>query len=128
MVLEAALVLPILLLVVFGAIEFGFAFYVKHTLQGAARTGARASIVPGATNASVQAAVATTMQRGGMSNVTYTVTVKNGDTNSATSVNSMSEGDPVLIEVSAPWSQFSIMGSTYFSGDLTGRAVMRREG
>ena len=128
MVLEAALVLPVLLLVVFSAIEFGFAFYVKHSLQGAARTGARAAIVPGADNASVQSAVATAMQRGGMSNATFTVTVKNADTNAAANLNSMGEGEAVLIEVSAPWSQFSILGTRYMSGSLTGRAVMRREG
>jgi Flp pilus assembly protein TadG len=41
----------------FGAVEYGYAMYIKHTLQGAAREGARASIVSGATAADVQTAV-----------------------------------------------------------------------
>jgi Flp pilus assembly protein TadG len=44
---EFALVLPILLLVVFGIIEFGFAWYVRQGIANAAREGARWSIVRG---------------------------------------------------------------------------------
>ena len=39
-VLDAALVFPILLSLTFGAIEYGYYFFVKNTLQGAAREGA----------------------------------------------------------------------------------------
>ena len=46
---EMMLLLPILLGLSFGAVEYGYAMYIKHTLQGAAREGARASIVSGAT-------------------------------------------------------------------------------
>src|SRR4051812_13398788 len=48
-VMEMALVLPILLALSFGTVEFGYFFYVKHTLQGAARDGARQAILPSAT-------------------------------------------------------------------------------
>ncbi len=49
-VLEMALVLPILLLLAFGMVEFGYFFYVKNNLQGAAREGsARRSWRPPAT-------------------------------------------------------------------------------
>jgi Flp pilus assembly protein TadG len=128
MVLEAALVLPLLLLVVFAAIEFGYAFYVKHTLQGAARTGARAAILPDATDASVNSAVSTAMQRSGLASATFTVKIKNATTNSTASVGSIAEGEPVLIEVSTPWSQFSVMGSSYITNSLSATSVMRREG
>jgi len=43
-VLEAALVMPILLALAFGTVEFGYYFYVEHNLEGAAREGARAAI------------------------------------------------------------------------------------
>ena len=48
-VLETALVLPILLALSFGLVEFGYFFYVKHNMQGAAREGARVAITPSAT-------------------------------------------------------------------------------
>jgi Flp pilus assembly protein TadG len=43
-VLEAALVMPILLALAFGTVEFGYYFYVEHNLEGAAREGARAAL------------------------------------------------------------------------------------
>jgi Flp pilus assembly protein TadG len=42
---EFALVLPILILILFGIIEFGFAFYNKEVITNASREGARAGIV-----------------------------------------------------------------------------------
>ena len=42
---EFAIVLPILLLVLFGIIEFGLALYDKQVLTNASREGARAGIV-----------------------------------------------------------------------------------
>ena len=129
--LEAALVLPVLLMIVFGAIEFGWAFYIKHSLQGAAYAGARAAIVPDATNSDVKAAISNAMSRGGLNGASYSVSIKNASTDSAATVSSMGEGDPVLVEVDAPWSQFSVFVTSlggHFSGNLSGRAVMRREG
>ena len=129
--LEAAMILPVLLLVVFGSIEFGYAFYVKHTLQGAAREGARAAIVPGADARDVRDTVTRAMANSGLRNATFTTNVKDADTGTAADPKHMDGGEPVLVEVVAPWSQFSVFASGfggYFDGDLTGRAVMRREG
>ncbi|APG25741.1 TadE/TadG family type IV pilus assembly protein [Syntrophotalea acetylenica] len=44
-VVEFAVVLPLLLLIVFGIIEFGFIFYNKALLTNASREGARRAIV-----------------------------------------------------------------------------------
>lgn len=46
---EFALVLPMLLLVVFGAIEFGIAFYDKAVITNASREAARAGVMLQAT-------------------------------------------------------------------------------
>jgi Flp pilus assembly protein TadG len=43
--LELALALPLLLVLAFGTIEFGYWFYLEHNFQAAAREGARAAIV-----------------------------------------------------------------------------------
>lgn len=73
--MEAALVLPILLLLSCGVIEFGHFFFVKHTLQGAARDGCRVSILPSATNTSVTNAVAATMTAAGFTADKYTLQI-----------------------------------------------------
>jgi len=44
-VVEVAVVLPIFLLLVFGIIDFGFYFFVEHTLQYATREGMRVALV-----------------------------------------------------------------------------------
>lgn len=53
---EFALVLPILILILFGIIEFGFALYNKEVITNASREGARAGIVqaPKLTEAAVK--------------------------------------------------------------------------
>jgi len=49
---ETALILPILLILVLGIVEFGRAMYIKNTLNNAARAGARAAAVLPIYNAS----------------------------------------------------------------------------
>ncbi|HOD35428.1 MAG TPA: pilus assembly protein [Syntrophales bacterium] len=43
--IEFAIVLPLLLLIIFGTIEFGFLLYNKQVITNASREGARAGIV-----------------------------------------------------------------------------------
>lgn len=129
-VLEAALVMPIVLALVFGTIEFAYVFYVKQTLQSASREGARRGAVSGSTNADVTQAVSTAMEAGGLGTTKYEVTVTNASTNAAASVGSIPPGDGVCVEVSAPWSQFSVFLSGFGDwtrGELRSKTVMRRE-
>jgi len=58
-VLEFALILPVFILLVFGAIEFGRAYFVLHLVTNAAREGAREASLPNKTTADVQAVVDT---------------------------------------------------------------------
>lgn len=55
--LEFALVLPILLLLVFGIIEFGLLFYNKQVITNASREGARAGIVNGVAEGAIKTIV-----------------------------------------------------------------------
>src|SRR4051812_6778337 len=71
-VLDMALVLPLLIMITFGAVEYGFALYLKHSLQSAAREGARAAIVAGATATNVQDAVDASMLAAGFAQAKYT--------------------------------------------------------
>lgn len=65
-IVELAIVMPVLLLMVFGIIEFGQVAFVRHGLINAATQGARAASLPGATVASVRAVVDRAIEDGGL--------------------------------------------------------------
>lgn len=63
---EFALVFPMLLLVIVGIMDFGLLFQRYEVLTAAAREGARVAILPGYTDADVQARVNAYLTAGGM--------------------------------------------------------------
>ena len=56
-VVEFALILPVFVLLVFGALEFGRAYYTLHLLTNAAREAARVGSLPGRDEDDVNAVV-----------------------------------------------------------------------
>lgn len=73
---EAAVTIPILLLIAVGIFEFGRAYQTWQVLTNAAREGARLAVTPGASSTSVQDLVRVYMQNGGLPNhATATVQV-----------------------------------------------------
>jgi Flp pilus assembly protein TadG len=64
--LELALTLSILFSICYGLIEYGYFFFVKNTMEGAAREGCRAAIVTGATMTSANTAVENQLQAAGL--------------------------------------------------------------
>jgi Flp pilus assembly protein TadG len=123
-VLEAALVLPILLLLAFGTVEFGHFFYVKHNLQGAAREGVRAAIIGSATSADVTRAVADAMALYGLRNSGYSVTTSPGNISTA------GEGDNVSVTVQCTWGEVGMRPLALIGANklVKAVAVMRKEG
>ncbi len=63
---EAALTIPMLLLIAVGIFEFGRAYQFWQVLTNAAREGARYSVTPGATVANTQSIVGQYLTRGGL--------------------------------------------------------------
>jgi Flp pilus assembly protein TadG len=61
---EFAMVLPLLLLVIAGIVDFGFTFQRYEVVTNAAREGARIAVLPGYTTADVQARVRTYIEEG----------------------------------------------------------------
>jgi Flp pilus assembly protein TadG len=122
-VLEAALVLPILLYLAFGTVEFGYFFYVKNNVQGAAREGVRASIPPGATNTDVTNAIASQMTAAGLQSSGYTVTT------TPTNVSGLSPGTSVTVSVQCTWGTVGLRPLQLISASklVKGQAVMRKE-
>jgi Flp pilus assembly protein TadG len=129
-VLEAALLLPIILSLVFGTIEFAYVFYVKQTLQSASREGARRGALASADNADIKAAVDAAMESGGLGDSSYKVKIVNATTGTPANASAIPAGTGIRVEISAPWSQFSVFLSGFGDwtrGELRSSTVMRRE-
>ena len=66
--MELALILPVLLILVVGILEFSRAYHVKHVVTDAAREGARRAVVqdPHIAQDSVEAAISLAVSRAGV--------------------------------------------------------------
>lgn len=135
--LELALTLVILVNLTFGMVEFGYYFFVKNTMQGAAREGARAGIVAGATySSSITNAVQNNMSAAGFTNTAkYSFTVT--DTTTGTTITTdaglaaVASGDALQVSVQGTWSTigagFRPMSLIGGSKIVTATATMRHE-
>ncbi len=117
-VVEMAVVLPILLLILFGIIEYGWTFMVYQTITNAAREGCRVAVLEGSTDEEIETRIAEYMSLIGLQD--YTVEIQHS-----------TEDDPTeMVTVRVPYSSVSLLGG-YFGPtdfDLVGRACMRKEG
>jgi Flp pilus assembly protein TadG len=129
-VLDMALVMPLLIGLTFGAVEYGYALYIKHSLQSAAREGARAAIVAGATATNVQQAVDDSMAAAGFAQSKYT----RPPTITPANWTSAAAGTTITVSVTTSWGTAGIsVLPTYLGGisnakTLTGATTMRKEG
>jgi Flp pilus assembly protein TadG len=71
---EAALILPILITVIFGLIEYGWMFLKAQQISLAARDGARAGSLSGNDSSSVTTAVTNRMTQAGIASGQYSMT------------------------------------------------------
>lgn len=138
---EFALVLPILILLLFGIIEFGLVLFDKAVITNASREGARAGIVfrynvstkayVPLTTSDIQAVVSNYCSSHlitfGSPSTTITTTVNRTDVDGSGSITS---GDLLDVTVSYPYT-FLVLPSfvTSFTGTttLTSQTVMRME-
>ena len=129
--IEAALVMPILLGLCFGMVEFGYYFFVKHTLQAAARDGARMGIVPTGTNAKVTATVATAMKAAGFEQMAYQIEIRNGANDATLDVSTAAAQTPVKVVVKCNWSAVGTglrpLGLIVETTQVKGTTVMLKE-
>jgi len=127
---EFALILPVLLLVVAGIIDFGFLFQRYESLTNAAREGARVGVLPGYAAADVTARVDAFASAAGLPE-TPTTTV-------ATVVVDPGGGRPtyntISVTVQHPYTFFmlgpvaGLLGSSFGTVTLSANSTMRVEG
>ena len=119
-VVETAVVAPILVLGMLGMMEVGWAFMLRQTVTLAAREGARAGSLPGATLADVQAAVDGAMGAGNLDGYTMTSNIAN-----------LGPSDlEVSVTVSIPLDRATFTGQLIGGGSfqISSTTTMRREG
>jgi Flp pilus assembly protein TadG len=149
-VLEMALTLSILFSICYGLIECGYYFYVKNTMEGAAREGCRAGIVTGATISNCNSVIENQLQAAGlipnnttasagsttftMGNftITYTDTTPAGVSSTITTLASANAGDTLTVQITATW---GTVGQGFRPAAIIGAAktvstasAMRKEG
>lgn len=102
--IEMALLLPLLLTLVFGMIEYGSLFWRGQQVANAARNGARRGIMAGATATDVTGAVDQTMLASGMGATNYTVVLT--PANPA----SLASGAAFTVQVTVPYADIKLTG------------------
>lgn len=116
---EMAVVLPLLLTILFGVIEFGWVYTVRQSLTNAAREGARTAALPESTETEIHARIAQYLQPLGLnSQVTIELT-------------HATEADPTeTVHITVPYSAVTLIGSYFGSTDfnLGATCSMRKEG
>lgn len=116
-VVEFALIAPVFFTLVLAIIEFGRMMMVQQVLVNAAREGARASVLPGETDAQVTSVVSNYMSASGISGYTQTL--------SPTEASGASSGTNMTLTVSVPCSTVSWLGgSTWFNGKTLSASVV----
>ena len=113
---EFALVLPVLVALLLGIIEFGYAMYVQATIAGAAREGARALAINTSSTASAQSVA----MQAALPAVTLNSSEISADSSLCSTANPSAA---VTVKINYPYS--GIAGLLPHSITITGTGVMR---
>jgi Flp pilus assembly protein TadG len=130
--IEMALVLPLLLLIIMGIIDFGFMFREMNVVTNAAREGARTGILPDYDDADIDARVQQYMNAAGIGvSCPSASCVVLKPVVSVTAPSGPFQARDVRVTIFHDWtfmSPFAAMfGGSFSSVALSGRAVMRVE-
>lgn len=126
-VLETALVMGVLIMLSFGTAEYGYFFFIKNLLAGAARNGARTAIANSATNTTVLSSISTAMTAANIPSSKYTVTLSPSDVSTAT------PGTAVSVTITCTWGTVGVtplpttLGGLSTAKQVTGTCVMFKE-
>jgi len=118
-IVESAMMIPLLMMTIFGAIEFGNVFYMRHSMTQAAREATRTLAVEGGTPAMAEA-VARDMLPGG-DTLAYEITM--------TTPPPESFGGQARVEISLPATQaaFGDFFGLFEGQSITVSSTMRSE-
>jgi Flp pilus assembly protein TadG len=122
--------MSLLLSMTFGMVEFGYCFYCKNILVGAAREGARNAITPSSTTATVTTAVSNALASTHWPSSNYTVAITDTSGNTL-DPSTATVGSQIEVTVSGSWGTlgrgFSPLGLIGTGKTISGVVVMRKE-
>jgi Flp pilus assembly protein TadG len=119
---ESVVALPVICIVIFTGLEYGWLALRSLQVDAAARAGARHAALAGVSAESVQDAVTSALQRAGIDAGSVTLTPP--DPSQAT------VGDAVTVQVSVDYSQVGLIGLSRLMplpDSVSGRATMVKE-
>ncbi len=124
MTVEMALIAPVLLLLTFGLIEYGWMFLKSQELTNAARRGARVAVRADATTSDVTSAIGDIMMACDLDGSGYQVTITPSDVASAATC------DVITVQISLPYANISLTGTPFIPTPTNVRAStsMAKEG
>lgn len=128
---EFALVLPLLLFIIMGIVDFGFLFQRFQVVNSAAREGARMAVLPGYAPADVEARVRSYLTAGGVAATTVNSSVQVTNVSIPTGAGPTLPGKRVQVTYASPYLFIGPLagwfGGTFTTANLNGVAIMRDE-
>lgn len=121
---EMAIVLPLLLMLTLGAIQYGWLFLKAQQITNAARMGARTAVLPDATEAGVRANILALMTAADMDTSGYSVTFTPSD------ITSLEVGDSLTVQITVPGVNIAMMDTLLLPipATLGAEVTMAKEG
>lgn len=126
---EFAMVAPVLFMIVFAVFELGRALMVAQLLTAGARVGCRVGIIEGKSSSDVKSATNTYLQSVGITGDVATVLVNDVAVGSSDTLASAAANSEVTVKVVVDVAKVTwFPRATFLSGkSLTGQFTMRRE-
>jgi|GEM_PF-868776 len=123
---ETAIILPLLLTLTFGVIEYGWLFLKCQEITNAARQGARVAIRADATTAEARGEVESLLRSAGLGDSGYSVTFEPADV----SFNGVDSGEAVTVRVTVadPGETVALIGLLPMPSRVGASVAMAKEG
>ena len=120
-ILETAIVLPLLILLIFGMIQYSWIMLKSQEVTNAARVGARTAVKPDSTTTEVTKAISDVMTKASLNDSGYKVTI---------SPASAASGEPITVKVTVPVSNIRLLDLAILPmpDQLSSSTTMNKEG
>lgn len=121
--IEMALMLPLLIVLLMGLLEYGWLFSKAHQIANVTRNAARIAVLPDSTSADAQTTVENQMAQVGMAGK-YTLTMTPPD------VSSVPSGQTIKVSLTVPYPGISLFHCGLIPGpeSLHSEVTMAKEG